>query len=196
MARPGRPERNRAARSFRQLRRFHHISNSDRVFGTHRSRGEHTVIKMALLVHCQSAPSLGSEKCCERLSAMIAPPTHRTAAATASFFDRLQLGFMHILQLGACRRTQQRARLDLLPFARTARRSWRIHRKATGAVARRRAPVHLPSDIHFNVASHRSWPRCMRLWSVSRRCAASLPLPTSSVTTRQASPCGLRYQVW
>jgi ribose transport system substrate-binding protein len=35
MARPGRPERNTAARSFRQLRRFHHVINSDRVFGTH-----------------------------------------------------------------------------------------------------------------------------------------------------------------
>src|ERR1700730_4909076 len=35
MARPGRPERNRAARSFRQLRRFHHGINSDKVFGTH-----------------------------------------------------------------------------------------------------------------------------------------------------------------
>src|ERR1700693_1023315 len=36
MARPGRPERNRAARSFRQLTRFHHGFNSDKVFGTHR----------------------------------------------------------------------------------------------------------------------------------------------------------------
>jgi TetR/AcrR family transcriptional regulator, mexJK operon transcriptional repressor len=35
MARPGRPERNRAARSFRQLRRFHHGINSNKVFGTH-----------------------------------------------------------------------------------------------------------------------------------------------------------------
>ena len=35
MARPGWPERNRAARSFRQLRRFHHVINSDKVFGTH-----------------------------------------------------------------------------------------------------------------------------------------------------------------
>src|SRR5450631_1375916 len=35
MARPGRPERNRAARSFRQLRRFHHAINSNKVFGTH-----------------------------------------------------------------------------------------------------------------------------------------------------------------
>ena len=36
MANPGRPERNRAARSFRQLRQFHHVINSDKVFGTHR----------------------------------------------------------------------------------------------------------------------------------------------------------------
>src|ERR1700732_2004467 len=36
MARPGRPERNRAAQSFRQLRRFHHVINSNKVFGTHR----------------------------------------------------------------------------------------------------------------------------------------------------------------
>src|SRR3982074_1772608 len=36
MARPGWPERNRAVRSFRQLRRFHHVINSDKVFGTHR----------------------------------------------------------------------------------------------------------------------------------------------------------------
>src|ERR1700686_2166734 len=34
MARPGRPERNRAARSFGQLRRFHHVINSNKVFGT------------------------------------------------------------------------------------------------------------------------------------------------------------------
>src|SRR3984893_3473950 len=38
MARPGRPERNRTARSFRQLRRFHHVIHSNRVFGTHRQR--------------------------------------------------------------------------------------------------------------------------------------------------------------
>ena len=37
-ATPGRPERNRAARSFRQLRRFHYVSNSNRVFGTHSIR--------------------------------------------------------------------------------------------------------------------------------------------------------------
>ena len=36
MARPRRPERNRVARSFRQLRRFRHVINADKVFGTHR----------------------------------------------------------------------------------------------------------------------------------------------------------------
>src|SRR6266404_9241734 len=35
MARLERRERNRAARSFRQLRRFHHVIDSDKVFGTH-----------------------------------------------------------------------------------------------------------------------------------------------------------------
>jgi hypothetical protein len=35
MARPGWPERNRAVRSFRQLRRFHRVINSDKAFGTH-----------------------------------------------------------------------------------------------------------------------------------------------------------------
>jgi predicted RND superfamily exporter protein len=44
MARPGRPERNRTARSFRQLRRFHHGINSHEVFGTH------TLIGIILLI--------------------------------------------------------------------------------------------------------------------------------------------------
>src|SRR5450631_4453248 len=39
MARPGWPERNRAARSFHQFRRFLHVINSNKVFGTHRRRG-------------------------------------------------------------------------------------------------------------------------------------------------------------
>src|SRR6266436_1632270 len=38
MVRQGRPGRNGVARSFRQLKRFRHFSNSDRVFGTHRRR--------------------------------------------------------------------------------------------------------------------------------------------------------------
>src|SRR5450756_345723 len=36
MARPARPERSRSARSSRQLSRFYHPINLDRVFGTHR----------------------------------------------------------------------------------------------------------------------------------------------------------------
>src|SRR5467141_1961164 len=39
MARRRRPERNRAARSFRQLRRFQHVINTDKVFGTHSRYG-------------------------------------------------------------------------------------------------------------------------------------------------------------
>src|ERR1700730_10218351 len=35
MARPGRPERNTVARSFRQLKRFHCSINLNKVFGTH-----------------------------------------------------------------------------------------------------------------------------------------------------------------
>src|SRR5260370_14853025 len=40
MARPGRRERNRAAQSFLQLRRFNHVINSEEVFGTHRAPTE------------------------------------------------------------------------------------------------------------------------------------------------------------
>jgi transcriptional regulator with XRE-family HTH domain len=36
MVRPRPPRRTTGARSFRQLRRFHHLSNPDEVFGTHR----------------------------------------------------------------------------------------------------------------------------------------------------------------
>jgi hypothetical protein len=36
MARPARPERTRSARSSRQLSRFYHSINPDRVFGTHK----------------------------------------------------------------------------------------------------------------------------------------------------------------
>src|ERR1700736_1347594 len=38
MAKPGRPMRNRTARSFSQLRRFRHAINSDKVFGTHKGQ--------------------------------------------------------------------------------------------------------------------------------------------------------------
>src|SRR6202022_2074657 len=49
MARQGRPERNRTARSFRQLRRFHRLINSDKVFGT-RSGVNETARRLKQLV--------------------------------------------------------------------------------------------------------------------------------------------------
>src|SRR6267143_1390800 len=54
MARPGRPERNRAARSFRQLRRFHHVINSDKVFGTHKGSGHIVQVTTSLIDHANS----------------------------------------------------------------------------------------------------------------------------------------------
>jgi hypothetical protein len=50
--RPGRPERNRAARSFGQLRRFHHGFNSDKVFGTHRPGDRRDVFRCGLSQRC------------------------------------------------------------------------------------------------------------------------------------------------
>src|ERR1700681_3141107 len=58
MARPGRPERNRAARSFRQLMRFHHVINSDKVFGTHRQNSMSKLLADAETV--QAAPPVQS----------------------------------------------------------------------------------------------------------------------------------------
>jgi SRSO17 transposase len=43
------PRRNTGARSFRQLRRFHHVSNSDKVFGTHRRSPELPAGSLALI---------------------------------------------------------------------------------------------------------------------------------------------------
>jgi hypothetical protein len=48
MVRPGWPERNRAARSFRQLRRFDHVINSDKVFGTHSGSAKDLLAAQAL----------------------------------------------------------------------------------------------------------------------------------------------------
>jgi hypothetical protein len=45
MARSGRPVRNRVARSFRQLRQFHHLINPDEVFGTHKD----SAVKLEIL---------------------------------------------------------------------------------------------------------------------------------------------------
>jgi hypothetical protein len=67
MARPGRPERNRTARSFRQLRRFHHVINSDKVFGTHSP--EHFEMesrdpdRMRTKTHCLRGHPLSGDLC-------------------------------------------------------------------------------------------------------------------------------------
>src|SRR5260370_662448 len=60
MARPGRRERNRAARSFHQLRRFHHVINSDKVFGTHSDISPAAALIFAKLGKPPVAPCLGA----------------------------------------------------------------------------------------------------------------------------------------
>src|SRR5260370_31041063 len=50
MARPARPERSRSARSSRQLSRFYHSINPDRVFGTHRQMAAGAGVKQELIV--------------------------------------------------------------------------------------------------------------------------------------------------
>src|SRR6478735_6681329 len=67
MARPGRPERNRAARSFRQLRRFLHVINSDRVFGTHSVRIERSRRFGDVYLALALWRGVGLEELCERL---------------------------------------------------------------------------------------------------------------------------------
>src|SRR6266436_7452487 len=57
MARPGRPERNRTARSSRQLRRFHHVINSDEVFGTHRLVSSRSLAKLETHLAFHNRPS-------------------------------------------------------------------------------------------------------------------------------------------
>ena len=50
------------------------------------------------------------------------------------------------------------------------------------------------SATHFNEASHRSCPRCIKVSSLWRKAAASLPIPASSITTWHRAPLGSRYQ--
>ena|ERR1700737_664270 len=58
MAKPGWPERNRATRSFRQLRRFDHVINSDKVFGTHRET-RHRAFHFAVFSGYDSPTTIG-----------------------------------------------------------------------------------------------------------------------------------------
>src|ERR1700722_1542224 len=66
MARPGRPERNRAAQSFRQLKRFHHGINSNKVFGTHSS---HNAMLSAIAAAEQVAAALAAGRSGDELAA-------------------------------------------------------------------------------------------------------------------------------
>src|SRR5258705_6954562 len=90
MARPGRPERNRAARSFRQLSRFHHVINTDKVFGTH-SRSALEFAAYAL--HISRNPTLGPvwlnrHDDPESLEAAKNAFSHRKVAATVVAVDK------------------------------------------------------------------------------------------------------------
>src|ERR1700692_3766664 len=62
MARPGRSARNRAARSFRQLRRFHRVINSDKVFGTHRCELKNGIVHCVGTAIYPSTLDPGSER--------------------------------------------------------------------------------------------------------------------------------------
>src|SRR3984893_16141725 len=61
MARPERPERNRTARSFRQLGRFHHVINSDKVFGTHTEQRFYELTKVGFTAAVRAGPGQVSQ---------------------------------------------------------------------------------------------------------------------------------------
>src|SRR6266404_7735656 len=80
MARPARPERSRSARPSRQLSRFYHSINPDRVFGTHRPTARNSSAELrqpfcgnlsrravAAVVFTWQRPSPGAERCSIRL---------------------------------------------------------------------------------------------------------------------------------
>jgi hypothetical protein len=110
---------------------------------------------------------------------------------------RRQRRLHHRHQRGAsARRNDRSVSLLVGSFGRTTTILKQVVQNRHGCAAcAMQAPSYFPSETHFRVASQRSWPRCMRPSSVSRRWTASLPLPTSSVTTRHASPRVFRYQV-
>src|SRR6266851_3063470 len=77
MARPGRPERNRAAQSFRQLRRFHHAINSDEVFGTHRWSKPF----ISLIFYASSRSYKGLDRLANPAQASLVKPASRIISA-------------------------------------------------------------------------------------------------------------------
>src|SRR5258708_9294712 len=104
MARPGRPERNRAAQSFRQLRRFHHVINSDEVFGTHRAPTE-AAFGLAFLLRrhtsrarCNIGRGIGHSEGDDDLPACLA------LKSATMFFYVLISGWAHSCHLGSWER--------------------------------------------------------------------------------------------
>src|SRR5450756_2813914 len=79
MAKSKSPNRNLAARSFHQLRRFCHLINVDKVFGTHSSRAH------ILTVTLRFSPSFGSSPVnlalanSKAATAALAGPSHNSA---------------------------------------------------------------------------------------------------------------------
>src|SRR5260221_12804698 len=72
MARPGRPERNRVARSFRQLRRFRHVIKTDRVFGIHRAANQsHTRYALGAMQEVDADYTRISRETAERVGAQL-----------------------------------------------------------------------------------------------------------------------------
>ena len=66
MARPARPEQSKSERSSRQISRFYHSINPDRVFGTHRSRVPAGSFGVATqLVLSPLAPECDGSECCD-----------------------------------------------------------------------------------------------------------------------------------
>src|SRR6185369_462521 len=85
MVRPGRPERNRTVRSFRQLRRFHHGFNSDEVFGTHTEKISPT--DLAIQVHALRSPTANDWHVSSRARQATTPPLSRGSCPTGPLRD-------------------------------------------------------------------------------------------------------------
>jgi hypothetical protein len=65
MVRPRRPEGNRAAPSFGQLKRFHHVINSDKVFGTHRDAAPCATVAISCTIGTRNTPSRSGLLLCQ-----------------------------------------------------------------------------------------------------------------------------------
>src|SRR6478752_7532484 len=110
MARPGWPERNGAARSFRQLRRFHHVINSDKVLGTHSEP-----VSVAVQWR-QLRPLLDADADCADLELRLIKLTPKRPRACASACRQRQLmaqsGLFHKIRCAKSQMSGAAAKLD------------------------------------------------------------------------------------